>query len=284
MRAASLTLVTVLAAAVPARAELGHGLRDRGIFSELDARVALPLRAPEGPVDAALDRTRGVLVIYAGGAPLKAYPVPSRPGDAVEIAALLGGRAPREVTELPGGDRDRDGIPDALDILLGAKKVALNGARYEGGYTRLPYPGGDVPREIGVCTDVVVRALRNAGIDLQVEVHEDIRRAPRSYPMVRRRDPNIDHRRVKTILPWFRRHFRALGTDPRSQADPFRPGDIVFFDTFPSKPGPDHIGIVSDRRGENGLYLVVNNWTDGTVESEMDLLAFVPVTDRFRVR
>jgi uncharacterized protein YijF (DUF1287 family) len=135
-----------------------------------------------------------------------------------------------------------------------------------------------------VCTDVIVRALRNAGIDLQREVHEDIARAPRSYPMVKRADSNIDHRRVKTILPWFRRHFTAHATDPRATTDPYRPGDIVFFDTFPSKSGPDHVGIVSDRRGESGLWLVINNWTDGTVESEMDLLPFVPVTDRFRVR
>lgn len=265
-----------------AHADAGLGLADRGIFSDLDPRVELPVPATAGPVDAAFDRQRGVLVVYAAGAPLKAYPVPLRAQDSAEVAGLLGGKAAREVKQVPGGDRDGDGIPDALDILLGAKKVALNGARYESGYTQLPYPGGDVPREIGVCTDVIVRALRNAGIDLQREVHEDIARAPRSYPMVKRADANIDHRRVKTILPWFRRHFTAHLADPRNTTDPYHPGDIVFFDTFPSKPGPDHIGVVSDHIGESGLYLVVNNWTEGYSESEMDLLGFVPVTDRFR--
>jgi uncharacterized protein YijF (DUF1287 family) len=277
-----------------------HGLRDRGVFADLDGRVELASRAPRGPLEGVIDETHGVLVVYDAGAPHAAYPlggdrglelggrtVALRAADAAEVAPLLAGRPvslrdPR--ARVRGGDRDGDGIPDALDILLGARKVALNGARYEGGYQSLPYPGGDVPREIGVCTDVIVRALRNAGIDLQVEIQADIARAPRAYPMVKRRDRNIDHRRVKTIVPWFRRHLARRGTDPRGAGDPFLPGDIVFFDTFPSKPGPDHVGIVSDRVGESGLPLVVNNWTDGYVESEMDLLPFVPVTDRFRAQ
>jgi uncharacterized protein YijF (DUF1287 family) len=100
--------------------------------------------------------------------------------------------------------------------------------------------------------------------------------------MVKKRDPNIDQRRVHTILPWFKRHFEAHGRDPKSTTDPFLPGDVVFFDTFPTHDGPDHIGVVSDRIGKSGLPLVVNNWTDGYSESEMDLLGFVPVTDRFR--
>jgi uncharacterized protein YijF (DUF1287 family) len=282
---------------LPGAAPFAHGLEDRGVFGDLDPRVSLPLRPPPSPVDAVIVPRHRVLVLLAGGAPLKAYPlgdgieivlgaerVRLRPADAAEVAPLVAGRPVRVAETVPGGDRDGDGIPDALDILLGAKKVALNGARYEGGYVRLPFPGGDVPREIGVCTDVVVRALRNAGIDLQLEVHADIARAPRAYPMVKRRDANIDHRRVKTLLPWFRRHFAGHGTDPRSAADPFLPGDVVFFDTFPNRAGPDHIGVVSDRLGDSGLPLVVNNWTDGTRESEMDLLSFVPVTHRFRVR
>jgi hypothetical protein len=81
-----------------------------------------------------------------------------------------------------GGDADGDGIPDAVDILLGAKKVALDGAIYRETAPRLPYPGGDVPRQEGVCTDVVIRALRNAGIDLQRAVHDDAGRAPWAYP------------------------------------------------------------------------------------------------------
>jgi uncharacterized protein YijF (DUF1287 family) len=299
MRIFALFCGMVIALPLPgARGERPHGLPDRGVFGEFDARVGLAPRAPRGEIEATLDERRGLLVVYAGGVAHKAYPlggdatlelagaaVRLRAADAAEVAPLL---AARPVTVLGargvvrGGDRDGDGIPDALDILLGARKVALNGARYEGGYLRLRFPGGDVPRDIGVCTDVIVRALRNAGIDLQAELHADIARAPRAYPMVKRRDPNIDHRRVKTVVPWFRRHLPRKGVDPRDAADPFLPGDIVFFDTFPSKPGPDHVGIVSDRVGPSGLPLVVNNWTDGFHESEMDLLSFVPVTDRFR--
>ena len=65
--------------------------------------------------------------------------------------------------------------------------------------------------------------------------------------------------------------------------DPWRPGDIILMDTFPSRPGPDHIGIISDTIGPSGLPLVINNWTNGTVTSEMDLLTFVPVLYRFRL-
>jgi uncharacterized protein YijF (DUF1287 family) len=82
---------------------------------------------------------------------------------------------------------------------------------------------------------------------------------------------------VRTLLPWFVRHFTTLDTHA-----PYLPGDIVLFDTIISKPGPDHIGIVSDRVGPSGQRMVINNWTDGTVDSEMDLLGWVPVTHHFR--
>jgi uncharacterized protein YijF (DUF1287 family) len=297
---ASLTTLASRAAAAES-----HGLADRGVFSDLDPRVALEpprVAAAGGAIDGVIDDEFRLLVVYAAGRAVAAFPtaasgataplrlgeheVTLRPSDAPLAARLLAGRpvVRRGATPVRGGDRDRDGIPDALDLLLGAKKVALNGARYEGGYVRLPYPGGDVARDTGVCTDVIVRAMRNAGVDLQVAVHEDIARAPRAYPMVKRRDPNIDHRRVKTFIGWFRRHLPSRGTDPTDDGDPFLPGDIVFFDTFPTKPGPDHVGIVSDRVGSSGLYLVVNNWTDGYVESEMDLLPLIPVTHRFRMQ
>jgi uncharacterized protein YijF (DUF1287 family) len=234
-----------------------------------------------------IDPRHGTLVLWEDDWPVKVYPYPLRAADAAELAAVSAGRPSRVLgpkDAVPGGDRDDDGIPDALDVLLGAKKVALNGASYGGDYIDMGYPGGDVPRTMGVCTDVVVRALRNAGIDLQRELYEDIARAPTAYPMVKRRDPKIDQRRVRTILPWFERHFEAHGTDPRRADDPFRPGDILFMDTFPQRPGPEHMGIVSDRVGPSGLPLVVNNWTEGYHESEMDLLPSVPVTHRFRIR
>jgi uncharacterized protein YijF (DUF1287 family) len=173
-------------------------------------------------------------------------------------------------------------IPDLVDLVAGARKVALDAAPYGSPYRTLAFPGGDVPRGEGVCTDVVVRALRNAGFDLQALLQADIARSPASYPMVKRRNPSIDHRRVRTLLPFFRRHWVARSTDARSTLGDWWPGDVVFLDTLP-RPGPDHLGIVSDRLGPSGLPLIVNAWTDGYRAGDMDLLAFVPVTHRFRL-
>ena len=134
-------------------------------------------------------------------------------------------------------------------------------------------------RALGACTDVIVRALRNAGVDLQVEVHEDIGRAPKRYPMVSKPNDDIDHRRVRTLLPWFRAHWQTIAADA-----PLAPGDVVFMDTIAAREGPDHIGILGDRRSEGDeRWLVANNWTDGYQTAFMDLLEFVEVSDRFRM-
>ncbi len=206
-----------------------------------------------------------------------------RAGDRHELAPLLTSGNLREQAG-KSSDLDKDGIPDTLDVLVGAMKTVENAANYGGGYRRIDFPGGDIPREDGVCTDVVVRAVRNAGLDIQAELQHDIRQAPRAYPMVKKRNPNIDHRRVKTLLPYFKRRWQEHTKDLEDQDDPLRPGDIVFMDTFPKRSGPDHIGIVSNTRGMSGHYLVINNWTNGFHTGEMDLLSFVPITHRFRMR
>ena len=276
------------------------GVDDRGIWSDLDPQVQLGL--PTGQVlIGQVDPGRKLLLAWAGDRPAKPYPlVPAvagavavegapglavRPGDAAEVARLSRTEPRPTPATTRWADRDDDGLPDPLDILVGARKTVLNADAYGAGYIKLAFPLGDVPRTVGVCTDVVIRALRNAGLDLQAEVQRDIDRARASYPMVKGGgDPNIDHRRVKTILPYFKRHWQAHAVAfVDDQADPWWPGDVVFMDTFPSRSGPDHIGIVSDRRGPSGHYLIINNWTDGTVTAEMDLLAFVPITHRFRV-
>jgi len=287
-------------AAAPGPPEACLGVADQGIWSDLDdeLQLALPARLTAARVSATIDRTHALLVVAVDGWPTKPYPLGGdaatlvvgshtlalRPGDRAELAPLLTASALTEQATPAAQDRDRDGIVDSLDVLMGARKTVLNADAYVGGYESLRYPMGDVPRERGVCTDVIVRALRNAGVDLQAALHQDIARSRRSYPMVKGSgDANIDHRRVKTLLPYLRRHLDAHTAALDDAADPVRPGDLVLFDTFPSRSGPDHIGIVSDRVGESGLPLVINNWTDGTVTAEMDLLAWLPVTHRFRL-
>src|SRR5690242_5779796 len=209
--------VPVPEAAAPAPAdrvapEQTLGVKDRGIFSDLDARLqlALPARLDAGRVHALYDAARELLVLYEDNWPLKVYPVRAdatpalelgalhlglRAGDRAELAPLLDARRVQALGDgaAPPGDTDGDGIPDPLDVLVGAHKTALNRDRYDGRFQSIAYPLGDVPRSIGVCTDVVIRALRNAGIDLQREVHEDILRAPDAYPSVAHPNASIDH-------------------------------------------------------------------------------------------
>lgn len=291
------------AATAPAPApapETCLGVTDKGIWPDLDdkVQVALPGGLTADQVSARIDDKHRVLVLSIDGIPRKVYPLEGparleigehplelRPGDRVELAALV---VAERLTIGPfPHDRDGDGIPDPLDLLIGAKKTVANADAYTPeaeGYISLAYPMGDVPRTIGVCTDVIIRAVRNAGIDIQKELHEDIRRARSAYPMVKGMgDPSIDQRRVGTLLPYFKRRWELHTAKFDDPADPLRPGDIILMDTFPSRSGPDHIGILSDRVDDRGLPLVINNWTDGTVTAEMDLLTFVPVMYRFRL-
>jgi uncharacterized protein YijF (DUF1287 family) len=277
----------------------GGRVQDAGIFSDLDpaVRVTLPPGVDRDRTRLRLDETHHSVVLYQNDVPLKIYPLrgpcPAGPisalalmaeldaADAAELGALISNRtavvraSPAGATR---GDSDGDGIPDPLDVLLGARKLVLNHAAYTEGYFRIPYPGGDVPRSMGVCSDTIIRAYRNAGVDLQRQIAEDIRAAPSAYPHVSRPNASIDHRRVKTLLTWFERHI------PQVHEGAHRPGDVVFLDTFPSRSGPDHVGIISDRVAPSGQPFVINNWTVGYREGEMDLLPSIPVTHRFRMR
>jgi len=195
-----------------------------------------------------------------------------------ELAALCPPAAAAVASDL-----DRDGIADVLDVTRGARKTVLNGDAYQSAYVTLPYPGGDVPRTMGVCTDVIVRALRNAGIDLQKEVHQDIVQRPAAYPWVKRADTSIDHRRVRNLMPLFESRWQSRATGTDSDWSDFAAGDVVFLDTFPDRYGTEHVGIVSEKKTAEGRPLIVNNWTDGYKTSDMDLLTFVRVTKRYRI-
>lgn len=139
-----------------------------------------------------------------------------------------------------------------------ALRLTLDQVVYDPGYYSLDYPSGDVPAGRGVCSDVVIRAYRMLGIDLQKDVHEDMRDHFELYPGIwglERPDPNIDHRRVPNLMTFFERH----GTVKRITNDPgdYLPGDIVCWNL-----GGDitHIGIVVDRRSQkwDGFQVVHN--------------------------
>jgi uncharacterized protein YijF (DUF1287 family) len=294
----ALTASVCLGGWASARAE-DTSLHEVGIFSDLDGavRIVLPARIAADETRLGVDAAHRTVTLYEGDFPLKAYPLsaapPAGPLTVRSVIALLGQADAAELERVvsdhtvvertargrrgKNADTDGDGIPDALDVLLGARKLVLNHAKYTEGYVALSYPNGDVPRGVGVCSDTIVRAYRNAGLDLQRLVAEDIKAARAAYPSVRRPNPSIDHRRVKTLLVWFQRHV------PQIRQGAARPGDVVFLDTFPSRPGPDHVGIVSDRTGPSGQPLVINNWTVGFEEGEMDLLPAVPATHLFRL-
>jgi uncharacterized protein YijF (DUF1287 family) len=152
---------------------------------------------------------------------------------------------------------------------------------YDGSYRKIPYPGGDVPDHTGVCTDLVIRAYRKVGIDLQQQVHEDMASAFSSYPKIwglSRPDPNIDHRRVPNLQTYFRRlgAERPVSRDPRD----YLPGDLVTWRLPGNLP---HIGLVTNRRSRDGKrHLVVHNIGRGP-ELE-DMLFDYPITGHYRYR
>jgi len=165
-------------------------------------------------------------------------------------------------------------------ILLGARMCARKAARYDASYRTISYPMGDVPDDQGACTDVIVRSLRAAGIDLQQLIHEDMLRNFSTYPNtwgLSAPDPNIDHRRAPNQMCYLRRHWQELPTraDP-SGPDHWLPGDLVYWH-LPS--GFLHCGVVSDRIGASGLPMVIHNLS---VCKEEDCLGRWKIIAHFR--
>ena len=152
--------------------------------------------------------------------------------------------------------------------------------RYDPTYTKLSYPLGDVPRDRGVCTDVVIRAYRDGlGIDLQQAVHEDMRAAFAAYPKnwgLKRADPNIDHRRVPNLQTFFKR--RGATRHVSTVAADYRPGDVVSQMLTGNLP---HILIVSHRANADGSRpLVIHNIGAGTHSA--DSLFNYEITGHYR--
>ncbi len=169
--------------------------------------------------------------------------------------------------------------PRAIALVTAARKQIGVTVSYDPAYTRLSYPGGDVPASRGVCTDVVIRAFRTQGMDLQRLVHEDMREHFSKYPQkwsLRAPDRNIDHRRVPNLQTWFAREGWSIAVTDR--AEDYRAGDLV---TWMLPGNLPHIGIVSDRKMTlRGVPLIVHNIGQGTRED--DILFDYKITGHYR--
>ncbi len=166
-------------------------------------------------------------------------------------------------------------VASALTLVDAARQQIGVTTIYDGRYQTLAYPNGDVSIERGVCTDVVIRAFRQFGVDLQKSVHEDMLGAWQSYPKswgLARPDRNIDHRRVPNLAHFFHRQGWSVD-ETKSQ---YQMGDIV---TWMLPGNLPHIGIVSDKE-LNGRPLIIHNIGAGVVEE--DMLTQFPITGHFR--
>ncbi|QOR46850.1 DUF1287 domain-containing protein [Trueperella pecoris] len=172
------------------------------------------------------------------------------------LAFALGGCVDQEKTVADFGidivrssaDYNRNGIDDYTDFVRGARRDAQNYPRHDGSYVTGGYPAEDV----GVCADVVWRAFREAGYSLKDMVDADIAANPTHYPRASQPDPNIDFRRVKNLHVFFAKYAQQLTLDV-GRIDQWMPGDIAIF------ANPDHIGIVSEKRGSKGVPYLIHN-------------------------
>lgn len=155
------------------------------------------------------------------------------------------------------------------DIIDAVKERAKQNVRYDGSYFSIAYPNGDVPANIGVCTDVVIRVYRALGVDLQVLVHEDMKANFSAYPSKRiwglnSTDKNIDHRRVPNLQAFFKRHGTQLPIT--NKADDYKAGDLV---TWMLPGNLPHIGIVTGRLSKTGNPLIAHNIGAGPQINDM---------------
>ncbi len=149
-------------------------------------------------------------------------------------------------------------LADSTLVLTNQKVI------YDPSYFSIDYPNGDVPSDKGVCTDVIIRAYRKLGIDLQKEVHEDMKANFADYPQnwgLDKPDKNIDHRRVPNLMKYFSRHgiIQKISDKPED----YKPGSIVCWNLG---GGRTHIGIVSNKKTKDAKrYLIVHNIGSGQV-------------------
>ena len=168
-----------------------------------------------------------------------------------------------------------------VDIVTAARRQIGVTVGYDPAYRKLGYPGGDVPRTSGVCTDVIIRALRDARkVDLQELVHEDMKSSFAKYPQnwgLKKPDANIDHRRVPNLQCYFKR--KGWSLKATNTASGYEPGDFVTATVGGRLP---HIMIVSDRKAPDGTPLVIHNIGAGTKEE--NCLFTYPLTGHYRMK
>jgi len=150
------------------------------------------------------------------------------------------------------------------NISKAALELIKTNVTYDGSYYSIAYPNGDVPKTIGVCTDVIIRTFRAIGLDLQKEIHEDMSENFDSYPKnwgLKKPDSNIDHRRVPNLMRYFDRKGKSLPIT-KNESD-YYPGDIVAWDLG---GGITHIGmVVNILSKDNKRYQIVHNIGAGQV-------------------
>jgi uncharacterized protein YijF (DUF1287 family) len=195
-------------------------------------------------------------------------------------SAESGGEVAPSRVETAGAPPVRDRASARAHLLADAAAAQVGRTTiYDPAYVVLAYPGGDVPIERGVCTDVVVRAMRALDVDMQVAVHEDMSRAWSAYPHswgLKKPDPSIDHRRVPNLRVYFTREGKALPVT--ANAIDYQPGDIV---TWELSPGIGHTGVVSSRRSDDGQrFLIVHNIGSGA--KSQDVLFDYRITGHYR--
>jgi uncharacterized protein YijF (DUF1287 family) len=179
------------------------------------------------------------------------------------------------------GKNTQEQATGGKDIVDAARTQIGVTTNYDPAYVGLKYPGGDVDMSKGVCTDVVIRALRKARkMDLQKRVHEDMRQHFSKYPKrwgLKRPDRNIDHRRVPNLQTYFKRQGWSLRVT-RNKKD-YQPGDLVTCTVAGRLP---HIMIVSDKKARDGTPMIIHNIGAGANE-EARLFEF-PLTGHYRVK
>ncbi|MFW2176761.1 MULTISPECIES: DUF1287 domain-containing protein [unclassified Moraxella] len=170
--------------------------------------------------------------------------------------------------------------PNSPPLVKSARQQIGVTTSYDPTYRKLKFPMGDVDKSTGVCTDVVIRAYRQQGKDLQALVNVDMKKAWNAYPKtwgLSKPDNNIDHRRVPNLEVFFKRHGKTLSLTDKAS---FKAGDLVTWRLDVNGKKLPHIGIVSDNTTADGTPLIIHNIGRGTEES--DILYQYPISGHFR--